>query len=216
MENIDTITKVIALIIALFSFPKMLHSIHEHRRKKFKDEFENYKEYFEKFYKCKPTALSKLLRDKAAQNITRNLDMKANLLDYLIEMHEKDLVNFDKITDQYHWGNRFIDVQKNESGFIFSSKRKLSKVVSGLNYFLYAMFIIIAVFTFLGNISLFNIQWLDSLIGTAHIIFAIVCLRTADDMREALKFLATISNAEITQSTTNSLAQYNDQVDMAS
>lgn len=112
MENIDTITKVIALIIALFSFPKMLHSIHEHKRKKFKDEFENYKEYFEKFYKCEPSDFSKLLRDKAAQNLTRNLEMKANLLDYLIELHEKGLANFDKMTDQYYWGNRFINVQK--------------------------------------------------------------------------------------------------------
>lgn len=35
-------------------------------------------------------------------------------------------------------------------------------------------------------------------------------------MKEALKFLATITNAEITQATTNSLVQHNDQVDMAS
>ncbi|WP_213073974.1 hypothetical protein [Acinetobacter terrae] len=216
MEFINPIAAIIALIVAIFSIPKTLHSINEHRRKKFRDELENYKEYFEKFYNCDPNNYPKLLRDKAAQNLTRSHDIDAGLLNHLIELHEKNLVNFDKITDQYYWGSRFIDTYKAQSSFTFKSKRRLSRTMSLINYALYAIFLTIAVFTFLGKINLFNVQWFDSLMGTVHIILAISSLRTADDMKEALKFLATIKNAETQHSSTEILVQHDNQVDMAS
>ena len=50
MEIINPIAALIALIIAIFSIPKTLHAINEHKRKKFKDELENFKEYFANFH----------------------------------------------------------------------------------------------------------------------------------------------------------------------
>ena len=108
MESIDVIVALIGIVVAIFSIPKSLHAIGEHKRKKFKDELDNFIEYFEKFYKADANNYPQLLRDKAAQNITRSKDMNAELLHYLINLHEKGLVNFDQATDHYYWGSRFL------------------------------------------------------------------------------------------------------------
>ena len=114
MEFISPISTIIAIIVAIFSIPKTLHTIGEHKRKKFKDELENFAEYFEKFYKVDTDKYPKLLRDKAAQNITRSIEMSDVLLHYLIDLHEKGLANFDKTNEQFYWGGRFIIVQNIE------------------------------------------------------------------------------------------------------
>lgn len=214
MEIINPIAALIALIIAIFSIPKTLHAINEHKRKKFKDELENFKEYFANFHQNSSSNTPKLLKDKAAQNIARSLEMNADLLDYLITLHEKDLINFDKIKDHYYWGNRFIAVNKNTSRFQFSNKRGASRFLSCLNYFLYVIFITIAVFTFLGKIQFFNVQWLNNLIGAAHIFFAISFLRTADDMREALIFLKTMEKAETNLIETQSFTSLDNEINL--
>ncbi|SCC71825.1 hypothetical protein [Acinetobacter albensis] len=216
MEFINPIAAIIALIVAIFSIPKTLHAIGEHKRKKFKDELENFTEYFEKFYRVDTDKYPRLLRDKAAQNISRSIDMSSDLLHHLIDLHENDLANFDRTTEQYYWGSRFIDIRKQDNKIIYSKKRRVSKLISRIYYFLYAIFLIFAIVIFTGKFHFWNIQWLDGLIGFSFIIFSISALRKGDDMKEALKFLATITNAEITQATTNSLVQHNDQVDMAS
>ncbi|MCH7336681.1 hypothetical protein [Acinetobacter sp. NIPH 2699] len=193
MEFINPISAIIAVIVAIFSIPKSLHSINEFRRKKFKDELENYKEYFEKFYNCEKNIYPKLLQDKAAQNITRTQETSAYLVNYFIDLHEKNLVNFDKVTEHYHWGNRFIHIDDQDSTIIFKPKTFLSKRVCSINYFLYAFFIGISIFIFLGKINLFNVEWLNNFLGIANLILGIACLRTADDMHEALKFLKSMN-----------------------
>lgn len=189
METIEIIAKITALIITLLSLPKILHSISELRRKKFKDELENFTEYFQKYYNSDADKLPQLLRDKAAQNVTRNIEMNTDLLHHLIKLHESNIANFDKTTDQFFWGSRFIKITKTEFGLRFSSQRQLSTTLSIINYILYAILIIFAVFFFLGIINFFNIRWFNLFIGIALIISAISCLRTAEDMKEALRFL---------------------------
>jgi hypothetical protein len=192
MEFINPIAAIIAIIVAIFSIPKTLHAIGEHRRKKFKDELENFTEYFEKFYTADANKYPQLLRDKAAQNITRSFDMNAELLHYLIDLHEKDLANFDRITEQYYWGSRFIEVSNQDNKINISKKGRVSKLISRIYYFLYAIFLIFAIATFTGKFHFWNIQWLDTLIGVSFLIFSISALRKADDMKEALNFLKTI------------------------
>jgi len=196
MEFISPTAAIIAIIVAIFSIPKTLHAIGEHKRKKFKDELENFTEYFEKFYKADANNYPQLLRDKAAQNITRSFDMNAELLHYLIDLHEKDLANFDKTTEQYYWGSRFIEVSNQDNKINISKKGRVSKLISRIYYFLYGIFLIFAIVIFTGKFHFWNIQWLDALIGISFLIFSISALRKADDMKEALNFLKTIKIAQ--------------------
>ena len=196
MESIDVIVALIGIVVAIFSIPKSLHSIGEHQRKKFKDELDNFIEYFEKFYKVDESKYPKLLRDKAAQNITRSFDMNTELLHYLIDLHEKDLANFDKTTEQYYWGSRFIEVSNQDNKINILKKGRVSKLISRLYYFLYGIFLIFAIVIFTGKFHFWNIQWLDALIGVSFLIISISALRKADDMKEALNFLKTIKIAQ--------------------
>ena len=195
MESIDVIVALIGIVVAIFSIPKSLHAIGEHKRKKFKDELNNFIEYFEKFYKADESKYPKLLRDKAAQNITRSKDMNAELLHYLINLHEKGLVNFDQATDHYYWGSRFLTYEINDDEFIFKTNKYTSISLSYLNYLLYAVFLILAIFTLVGWIDFLKVNWFDNIIGLGLIVIATKFLNTADDMKEALSFLKLIKNA---------------------
>lgn len=215
MEFISPIAAIIAIIVAIFSIPKTLHAIGEHKRKKFKDELENFTEYFEKFYKADANNYPQLLRDKAAQNITRSFDMNAELLHYLIDLHEKDLANFDKTTEQYYWGSRFIEVSNQDNKINILKKGRVSKLISRLYYFLYGIFLIFAIVIFTGKFHFWNIQWLDALIGVSFLIFSISALRKADDMKEALNFLETIKIAQ-NKLKTNQREETEEVIDFAS
>lgn len=215
MEFISPIAAIIAIIVAIFSIPKTLHAIGEHKRKKFKDELENFTEYFEKFYKADANNYPQLLRDKAAQNITRSFDMNAELLHYLIDLHEKDLANFDKTTEQYYWGSRFIEVSNKDNKINISKKGRVSKLISRIYYFLYGIFLIFAIVIFTGKFHFWNIQWLDALIGVSFLIFSISALRKADDMKEALNFLKTIKIAQ-NKLKTNQREETEEVIDFAS
>ncbi|MFH7765153.1 hypothetical protein [Acinetobacter sp. BSP-28] len=215
MEFISPIAAIIAIIVAIFSIPKTLHAIGEHKRKKFKDELENFTEYFEKFYKADANNYPQLLRDKAAQNITRSFDMNAELLHYLIDLHEKDLANFDKTTEQYYWGSRFIEVSNKDNKINISKKVRVSKLISRIYYFLYGIFLIFAIVIFTGKFHFWNIQWLDALIGVSFLIFSISALRKADDMKEALNFLKTIKIAQ-NKLKTNQREETEEVIDFAS
>jgi hypothetical protein len=196
MEFITPITSIIAIIVAIFSIPKSLHGISELRRKKFKDELDNFTEYFEKFYQIESTKYSKLLRDKAAQNISRSIDMNSELLHYFIKLHEDGLANFDQINDKYYWGSRFIKFHEDGEQLHFDMKSQITYLKSRLYYFAYAVCITLAITVFTGKLNFWHIQWLDGLIGIAFIIFAISSLRQADDMKEALHFLEMIAKAQ--------------------
>lgn len=89
MEFINPIAAIIALVIAIFSIPKTLHAINEHKRKKFKDELDFYKEYLDNYYQKTESELSLLLKDKAAQTLTRSTVISAKLADYFILLHEQ-------------------------------------------------------------------------------------------------------------------------------
>lgn len=196
MEFINPIAAIIAIIVAIFSIPKSLHAVNEHRRKKFKDELENFSEYFEKFYKAETGKYHKLLRDKAAQNLTRSIDMNDELLHCLIYFHEKGLVNFDKTTELYYWGSRFINVIKVDNKLVFTPKNRVSNTISKTYYAFYALFLTFAIVVFTGKFHFWNIVWLDGVIGFSFIVFAISSLRKADDMKEALEFLRTLDEAQ--------------------
>ena len=196
MESITSISTIIAIIVAIFSIPKSLHAVNEHRRKKFKDELENFTEYFEKFYRVESGKYPKLLRDKAAQNITRSIDMNDELLHCLIVFHEKGLVNFDKATDLYYWGSRFINVIKVDNTLAFTPKNRVSKAISKTYYAFYALNLTFSIVVFTGKFHFWNIAWLDGIIGVSFIVFAISSLRKADDMKEALEFLRMMDEAQ--------------------
>jgi hypothetical protein len=196
MESLTSISTIIAIIVAIFSIPKSLHAVNEHRRKKFKDELENFGEYFEKFYKAETDKYPQLLKDKAAQNLTRSIDMNDELLHCLIDFHEKGLVNFDKTTDLYYWGSRFINVIKVNNTFAFTPRNRVSGAISKTYYVIYALCLTFAIIVFTGKFHFWNIAWLDVLIGVSFIIFSISSLRKADDMKEALEFLRTMNDAQ--------------------
>ncbi|AUX85212.1 hypothetical protein C3F34_03430 [Acinetobacter sp. ACNIH2] len=196
MESLTSISTIIAIIVAIFSIPKSLHAVNEHRRKKFKDELENFGEYFEKFYKAETDKYPQLLKDKAAQNLTRSIDMNDELLHCLIDFHEKGLVNFDKTTDLYYWGSRFINVIKVDNTFAFTPRNRVSGAISKTYYVIYALCLTFAIIVFTGKFHFWNIAWLDVLIGVSFIIFSISSLRKADDMKEALEFLRTMNDAQ--------------------
>ncbi len=117
MEFITPIASIIAIIVAIFSVPKILHEIGEQKRKKFRDELEFYKEYLEHYYHNKNAKIPLIVRDKAAQTLTRSTHINANLANYFVELHENGKADFQKIIDAFHFGHKYIKVD--ETNLIF-------------------------------------------------------------------------------------------------
>lgn len=196
MESVDIISKIIVVVTALFTFIKVLHSIHEHKRKKFKDDFENYKEYLDNYYKTEKSEHSLLLRDKAAQNLTRTPKIRAEVVDYFIDLHEQRLANFDTLIDHYYWGNNYLNIEVYDHKITFSSKPYTSnrfQKIYFISYFLMAFF---SGLLFLNIINLSNTIWFDPMVGIASLICALSAINKADNIKEALGFLKIINTVQ--------------------
>ncbi|GAA5187798.1 hypothetical protein GCM10023345_27310 [Acinetobacter kookii] len=194
--EISSVLPILSAVVTVCSIPVTLHIIHQHKRKKFKDDLENFTEYFEKFYKNTSSELPILLRDKAAQNLTRTPRISAEVIDYIINLHEQRLVKFDILTDHYHWGNRYIKITLKNDQMTFSKNWYICVLTKIFLYFIYYLMAFFSGFLCLDIINLSSVSWFDPLIGIASFICAIFSLNKADDMGEALKFLNIINNAQ--------------------
>lgn len=193
--EISSILTIVSAVVAVFSIPVSLQIFHQHKRKKFKDELENFSEYFENFYEKDRSAYPLLLRDKAAQNLTRTLQISAEIVNYIINLHEKRLANFDTLTDHYHWGNKYLKVDRKNDQIIFSRKWYVSNLTMVMLYINYCLMAGFSGFLFLDIINLSSVAWFDSLIAISALILAVGALNKADNMKEALKFLKVIKQA---------------------
>lgn len=193
--EISSILTYISTIVAVFSIPVSLQIFHQHKRKKFKDELENFTEYFEKFYGKDKSAYPLLLRDKAAQNLTRTPQISAEIVDFIINLHEKRLANFDTLIDHYHWGNQYLKVEKNNDEIVFSNECYASNLIIVSLYIIYFLMAGFAGFLFLDILNLSKVAWFDPLIIIASLIISLGALNTADNMKGTLKFLWNIQKA---------------------
>ena len=194
MESITQIATIIGIIVAIFSIPKTLHTIGDFRRKKFKDELDVFKEYFDNYHNLDNTPTPKLLKDKVAQNLTRSKDINYDLLRYFINLHEKNKANFDKLIEHYDWGNRFIILTKLDDDFHVQAKSYVSNLTININYLLYALTVVLSIFLFTGHLSFFESKFFNNSVGISTIILSLDFLRRAEDMREGLKFLKIIKS----------------------
>lgn len=191
MEFITPIASIIAIIVAIFSIPKTLHAIGEQKRKKFRDELDFYKEYFENYYQNKDSSISLLVRDKAAHTLTRSTYINANLANYFIELHENGKADFQEIIDTFHFGHKYIDVDEVNLKF----KPKVKKLLRRRNlYYFLIVPLILYIYVLYGTdvgASLHII--LRSLGALFTIILIIQLLDKTLNLEEADKFLKAIN-----------------------
>ena len=202
METITSIAPLIPIIAAIFTIPKSLHILHEHKRKKFKAELETYEEYFTKYYdKDSSKNIPMLIQDKAAQNLTRSKLVNFRLINYFISLHENLALSFDEAIDHFCWGNRFITVSEDRKNhkFSFSQKNKTPKLFQIINYCGYVVFLVFALGLLSGFIPYLNNMVLSVVIGISSLIVSIQCLKNADDISESMRFLAIIEMAQTHQ-----------------
>ncbi|TCB52692.1 hypothetical protein E0H80_02330 [Acinetobacter sp. ANC 4779] len=194
MEFINPIAAIIALIVAIFSIPKTLHVISEQKRKKFRDELDFYKEYFENYYQKKDSSTPLLVRDKAAHTLTRSIFINAKLANYFVELHENGKVDFQKVIDTFHFGHKYIDIDDQNLIFKPTIKRLLWR--RNLYYFSIIpliVYIYVLYGTEVGD-SLHIV--LKSLGALFTIILIIQLLDKTLNLEEAEKFLKIINAAQ--------------------
>lgn len=199
METITSLTSLFAIIAAIFAIPISLHVLHEHKRKKFKAELEIYEEYFSKYYDKDSTEnIPRLLKDKAAQNLTRSKLINSKLLNYFISLHEHSILSFDEAIDHFYSGNRFIHVfeDKENQTFSFSQKHKRPQFFRKINYLGYAFFLLFGVGILSQFIPYLNNVVISTIVGISSLIVSIQCLKNADDISESIKFLNTIEYSQ--------------------
>ena len=140
-----------------------------------------------------------LIKDKAAQNLTRLPNISAQLVNYFIELHEKSLLSFDKLVDHFHWGEKFIHIKKLTSSkkFKFSHKLKTPKLTQKMNYAGYVLFILYAIGIVTNILPIpFFPNWLKIVFSICSVLLAFFCLNKADDLSESIKFLELINKAQ--------------------
>lgn len=191
MEFITPIASVIAIIVAIFSIPKTLHAINEQKRKKFRDELEFYKEYFENYYLKTDIKTPLLIKDKAAHTLTRSTYINANLANYFIELHENGKVNFQETIDSFHFGHKYINVD--EENLIF--KPAIKKLMQRRNLYYFSItplisYIFMLYGTDAGNSLHIIIRSLSALFS---LILIIQLLDKTLNLEEANKFLKIIN-----------------------
>lgn len=194
MEFITPIASIIAIIVAVFSIPKTLHAINEQKRKKFRDELDFFKEYFEKYYKNDTPELTLLIRDKAAHTLTRSPFINAKLTNYFIELHENQKADFQKLVDSFHFGHKFIDVD--DQNLKFKATIKNLKYRKNLYYFLVSL-IFFYIFALYGTNAG---EYLHIILKSTITIFSvIVCIQLLDksiDVEEADAFLKIMNQVQ--------------------
>lgn len=184
----------IAVIVAIFSIPKTMHAISEQKRKKFRDELDFFKEYLENYYKNDNPELTLLIKDKAAQTLTRSAFINAKLTNHFIELHENQRAEFQKLVDSFHFGHKFIDVD--DQNLNFKATVKNLKCRKNLYYFLVSL-IFIYIFALYGTNAGENLHII--LKSTITIVSVILCIHLLDksiEVEEADAFLKMINQVQ--------------------
>lgn len=191
MEYLSPIASIIAIIVAIFSIPKILHEISEQKRKKFRDELDFYKDYFENYYKKRDSTIPLLVRDKAAHTLTRSMFINANLANHFIELHENGKADFQKVIDTFHFGHKYISVD--EENLIF--KPTFKKLMQHRNLYYFSIiplmsYIYVLYGTEVGN----SLHIIFRSLGTLFTIILIIQLLDKTlNIEEADKFLKLIN-----------------------
>ena len=194
MEFINPIAALIALIIAIFSIPKTLHAINEHKRKKFKDELDFYKEYLDNYYQKTESDVSLLLKDKAAQTLTRSTAISAKLADYFISLHEQKKLNFQDVTDTFHFGHKNIHVD--EELLIFSPKINQITLRKSL-YYLVILALLAYIYVLYGTNAGESLHlFVRSLITFFSIIISFQFVDKIFTLEECVKFFEIMDKAQ--------------------
>lgn len=204
MEFITPIASIIAIIVAIFSIPKILHEITEQKRKKIMDELEFYKEYLEHYYHKTNVKIPLLVRDKAAQTLTRSTHINANLANHFIELHENGKADFQKIIDAFHFGHKYIEVD--EANLKFSPKLKRLMRRKNLYYFLIIP-LILYIYVLYGTEAGHNLHIILRSLGALFTIILIIqLLNNTLNLEEADKFFKMINTADHISQLKNELA----------
>nr|WP_174506528.1 hypothetical protein [Acinetobacter sp. Marseille-Q1620] len=195
MNNINTFTSFLGLITTVIAITLNIYVFHEHKRKKFKAELENYEDYFNKYYLTElDIKVPLLIRDKAAQNLVRNIHFDAKIVNYFISLHEQKLLSFDKAINYLFYGIKFINIDQNIN---FKINIRFATFFKNLNYLGYVIFLLYGI-NLLGKFTPFlnpNLQSSVQLfIGIGAIIIAFVCLKRAEEISDSLKFIQLIKN----------------------
>ncbi|RLL23953.1 hypothetical protein [Acinetobacter chengduensis] len=203
MEYLNPIASVIAIIVAIFSIPKILHEISEQKRKKFRDELNFYKEYFENYYKNRDSTIPLLVRDKATHTLTRSMFINANLANHFIELHENRKADFQKVIDAFHFGHKYISID--EENWVF--KPTIKKLMQRRNLYYFSIiplmsYIYVLYGTEVGN-SLHLV--LRSLGALSTIILSVQLLDKTLNLEEADKFFKIINNIDKIDNTEHQL-----------
>ncbi|OTG69955.1 hypothetical protein B9T26_14360 [Acinetobacter sp. ANC 4169] len=180
MDLTSTIGAIVAIVTAILALGINLHVLHEHRRKKFKAELENYEEYFHKYYlpeTCKNINL--LIKDKAAQNLTRLKFIDHSLLTYFINLHEKRLLVLDQILDLLFFSHSLINISVIEEKYEFKSKLLFPKVSMALNYFGYVFFLLYAIYLYMPFSSEIFEGWIKIFVTIGAIFAGFISLNRA-------------------------------------
>ncbi|NHB57665.1 hypothetical protein G9F32_06405 [Acinetobacter sp. 194] len=190
METITSVGSCIAILTTIATLFLNIHIIHEHKRKKFRAELENFEEYFEKYYDPNNSKnLPLLIQDKAAQNLTRMKFFNKELLTYFIQLHEQKKISLDHVLDHLYFAYNLIEIKNENDVYLFKSAIKMPQLRKYLNYAGYVIFIIFAIVLHTPTVeTLFN-WWLNILFTIALVFASLISLNQADNIEESLKFL---------------------------
>lgn len=191
MEFITPIASIIAIIVAIFSIPKTLHSINEQKRKKFRDELDIYKEYFENYFQNADSSIPLLVRDKAAHTLTRSPFINSRLANYFINLHENQKADFQSLIDTYHFGNKYIDVDEENLKFT----PKLKKLIRRRNLYYFSIIpLMLYIYVLYGTEAGHNLHIIVRSLGALFTIVLIIQLLDKTlNLEEADKFLKIIN-----------------------
>lgn len=198
METVTSIGALIGIFTAIFALILNLHVLHEHRRKKFKSELENFEEYFSKYYDPEnKTDIPLLIQDKAAQNLTRLNFFNKDLVNYFINLHHQRKLSIDEALDLLFFGHNYIKIENNNSELTFTSVLKFPKTIMWLNYLGYVSFLLYALSLYTIYPSVFSNHWIKILVTISAVIAAFVCANKADSIKESMKFLKLLKNLNL-------------------
>lgn len=213
MDELDW--KVIAPIMAAMAAIWMVYFKREEilslRHKDFTTKLDSTIRFFKEFYK-NPNE-KKLVLDRAAQDIAKLNFVDFKSMNYLVTLHEHELLNFDEMIDLYRRGKKFIDYDPNckiVSAESFKLKLKNNKSVKfhiikyNVEYSITAFFFLFPLFFSDWFLTTLNINkaplsvWvLVVFYFIGMLILAVSSLFNSSDMRDAEKFIEKLIKANI-------------------
>lgn len=212
MDDIDW--KVVGPILAAMAAIWMVYFKREEilslRHKDFTTKLDSTIRFFKDFYKN--TKEKKLVLDRAAQDIAKLNFVDFKSMNFLITLHELELLNFDEMIDLYRRGKKFISYDpncKNVSAESFKLKLKNNNSVKyhvikfNILYFVSAFFCIFPLFFSSWFVQILNVgkapvlAWILGIIYfIATFILAVRSLFDSSDLRDADTFIHKLNKAD--------------------